>query len=364
MAVLHKVVNHIAQVQQTRTAVDQCDVVHRKRRLQLGVFVQSVQYNTCNGVVFEDDDNACTLVVTLVVDVRNALDFLLVNQLADFLDHIGFVDHIGDFGDYDTLSAALGVLDFGLGTHNDAATACFESFLNTCVAIDDTTCGEVGCFNVLSQLLGGDVAVVDVGAASVHHLAQVVGCHIGSHTYGDTARTVHQQQGNLGGQYGGFVDRLVEVFGEVDGVLLDVGHHLIGDFAHTGLGVTHCSGAVTVHRTEVTLTIDQRVTHRPVLCQTTHCIVNRAVAVGVELTEHVTDDTRRFTVRFVGVEVQLVAHIVEDTAVNRFESVADIRQCARNDNRHRIVDVGLLHLVFDVDGGYLSVIDFFHIFSS
>ena len=37
-------------------------------------------------------------------------------------------------------------------------------------------------------------------------------------------------------------------------------------------------------------------------------------------------------------------HRIQDAAVNRFQAIPDIRQCARHDDGHRIVDVGIFHL--------------------
>ena len=108
-------------------------------------------------------------------------------------------------------------------------------------------------------------------------------------------------------------------------------------------------GVVAVNIAEVTLPFDQRITDGKVLSQTHHGVVDRRIAVGVELTEHVADDTGGLTCGFVGVEVKLRAHIVEDAAVHGLHAVAHVRQRTRHDDRHRIVDVRRLHLLFDID---------------
>ena len=48
-------------------------------------------------------------------------------------------------------------------------------------------------------------------------------------------------------------------------------------------------------------------------------------------------------------EIVALAHGEEDAPVARLEPVAGVRQRAADDHRHRIVDVGPLHLLFDVD---------------
>ena len=177
------------------------------------------------------------------------------------------------FSDYDALTTRSGVLDLGLSAHNHAATTCEQRLLNTLVAVDDTACGEVGTLDIVQQLLALTLGVVDICAAGIYNLAQVVGRHVGSHTYGDTAGTVYEQQRNLCGQYGRLLQCVVEVQAPVDSLLLDIGHNLVGNLLHACLGVTHSRGRVTIHRTEVTLTLNQGVAHRPILRHTHHGLI-------------------------------------------------------------------------------------------
>ncbi len=242
------------------------------------------------------------------------------------------------------------MLDFGLSAHNDTAAARQHRLLDPLVTVDDTPCREVGTLDVLQQLLTRNLGIVHISATSVDHLAEIVRRHVGRHADGDTARTVDNQQRNFGRQHRRLGNRIVEVQRPIDSLLVDVSHHLIGDFLHAGLGVTHRRRRVAVHRAEVALPVDQRITHGPILRQTHHCVVNRRIAVRVELTEYVADDTGRLTGRFVGIKVELSAHIVKDTTMYGFQTVTHVGQGTRNDDRHRIVDVRRFHLFLDVDG--------------
>ena len=241
------------------------------------------------------------------------------------------------------------MLDLGLGTHHDAAATRHQRLPDTLVAVYDSTRREVGALDILYEILALDLGVVDIGAAGIDHLAQIVRRHVGRHTYGDTARTVDKKQRNLCRQHGRLLYSIVEVERPVDRLLLDVCHYLVGDLLHACLGITHGRRRVAVHRTEVTLTLDQRIAHRPVLGHTHHSFVYRAVAVGVELTEHVTDYTGALTRGFVRVEIQLGAHIVKYATMHGLQSVSDIGQRTRHYDRHRIVDIGGLHLLFEID---------------
>jgi hypothetical protein len=348
--VLDEVADHVAQVEQVGTAVHQRDVVHGERRLQRRILVKRIEHHARHGILFEDDDDAESLTVRFVVDVGDALDLLVVDHVGDLLDHLGLVDHVGNLRHHDALAARRRVFDLGPGAHHDASAARHERLADALVAVDDASRREIGALDVLEQLLALDVVVVDIGAAGVDHLAQIMGRHVGGHAHGDAARAIDEQQRNLGGEHRRLLHRIVEVVRPVDRLLVDVGHHLVGDLAHTRLGVTHRRRRVAVHRTEVALTENQRIPQRPLLRHAHHGIVDRRVAVGVELTEHVAHDTGRLTRRFIGIEPQFGAHVVQNTAVHGLQTVARVRQGARNDDRHRVVDVGRFHLLLDVDG--------------
>jgi len=125
--------------------------------------------------------------------------------------------------------------------------------------------------------------------------------NIGRHAHRDTGRTVHQQIGEARREYQGLVFGTVVVGSEVDGFLVQVGDQLMGDFRHADLGVTHRRRVVAVHRTEVTLSVHQRVAQREILRHTHDGVIYRCVAVRMVLTDHVADDTRRLLVGLVPV---------------------------------------------------------------
>ena len=70
--------------------------------------------------------------------------------------------------------------------------------------------------------------------------------------------------------------------------------------------------------------------------------------MGVVLTEHLTNDARTFLIRL-RADVVNVHHAVEDTAVYGLKAVANIGEGTSHNHRHRVVDVGGLHLLLDVN---------------
>ena len=124
--VVHEMADEILQVQQDGPAVHQRDVVYRETGLQLRVFVEGVEYHARHGVALEDDDDARTAAVAFVVDVRDAVDFLLVNHVGNLTYHLGLVHLIGNLRHDDALPAAVSVLYFCSGPHDDASASRFE----------------------------------------------------------------------------------------------------------------------------------------------------------------------------------------------------------------------------------------------
>ena len=108
---------------------------------------------------------------------------------------------------------------------------------------------------------------------------------------------------------------------------------MLTHLGQTALGVTHGCGRVAVDGTEVTLTVDQGVAHRPVLGHTHQGSIYGTVAMGMVLTEHLTHDAGTFLIG-VGTGVANAQHTVEDTTVDGLEAVSYIREGTCNNHRH------------------------------
>ena len=79
---------------------------------------------------------------------------------------------------------------------------------------------------------------------------------------------------------------------EVDGLLVDVAQQLLAHRGEPRLGVAVGRRRVAVDAAEVPLPVDQRVAQREVLRHAHHRVVDRRVAVGVVVADHVADDAR------------------------------------------------------------------------
>ncbi len=173
--------------------------------------------------------------------------------------------------------------------------------------------------------------------------------NIGGHADGDAAGAIDQEVWELRRQNRRLAVATVVVSLEVDGVLVDVVEQRMRDPGQAGFGVPHRGGHIAVHRTEIALPVDQRHAHGEILRQADHRVIDRLIAVGMVLTDHVADGARRLVIGLVPFEPVLI-HRVENAAMHRFETVARIRQRTRHDHAHGVIEVGALHLV--VEDGY------------
>ena len=143
--------------------------------------------------------------------------------------------------------------------------------------------------------------------------------------------------GKAAGKTVGSVRRLVVIRDEIDRVLVHVGHERGAEMGHARFGVTHRRGRIAFDGTEIALAVDQPFAHRPRLRHVDERRINHRFAVRVIVTAGVAADLCAFTMLPSGKERQVV-HRVENSALRWLESVARIRQRARNNDRHRVIE--------------------------
>ena len=338
---------HLAQGQELRDAVHERQVDDAEGGLELRVLVEVVEDDLRDDVLLELDDEADALLVGLVAQVGDALEALLVDELGDLLLQGALVHLVGHLGEDEARAAGLVGLDVGLGADGERAAAGLVGAADAVEAHDDGARREVGTGHDGHELVGGGVGVVDEHAGGLDGLAEVVRRDVGRHADGDAVAAVHQQVREARGQHGGLGERLVVVGLPVDGVLLQVAEQLHGRLCQAALGVTHGGRGVAVDVAEVAVAVDQRRAHGEPLGEADHRLVDGRVTVRVVLTDDFADRPGTLLVRAVGEDAALV-HRVEDAAMDRLQAVAHVGQGAGRDDRHRVFDEALAHLMAEL----------------
>ncbi len=344
----HEAVDHLAQRQRLRHAAHEGEVVDAERHLQLRVGEELVQDHLRRDALPEVDHDAHAVPVALVVQVGDPVDLPFLHEVGDAHDERALVDLVGDLGDDDRVLALARGLDRHLRANDDLAPARGERFADAPAAEDEAAGGEVGAAHDLHQLVEGGLGPLDHLHDGVRDLVEVVRRDVGGHADRDAARAVAEQERECPGQHQRLFLRAVVVGAEVDGVLVDVPQHLLGDLAETALGVPDRRGGVAVDAAEVALPVHHGVAQREVLREAHERVVDRHVAVGVVLAQHVADHPSALLVGLVRVQAHLL-HGEEDAPVHGLQAVAHVGQRARDDDRHGVVEVGGLHLLLDGD---------------
>ena len=202
---------------------------------------------------------------------------------------------------------------------------------------------------MLHQRRQPNLRIVNHGDARVDDFREVVRRNVGRHADRDTRGTIDQQIRDARGHHRRFHQRIVVVRDEIDRLAIDIGKQLARQARHAHFGVTHGRWRVAIDRAKVALTVDKQVAHRERLRHANNGVVHRDVAVRVVLTDDVTDDACRFLVGLVVLVAELT-HRVEHATMDRFQAVTNVRECASDDHAHRVIEVRLPHLVFEIDG--------------
>ena len=347
--VLNKRIKQLLQVQSLRLPIDESDGVNTEHTLQLSLSEQVIQYDFWHFTATQFNDDTHTVFIRLVAQFGNAFDFLVFNQLGDLLDQAGFVDHVWDFGEDDGHFAVFLVFfELMTCTQINAATASAIRLNNPVTTINKCGCWEVRAWNIFHQIIDSQIRIIDQGQTAIQNFCQVMRWDIRRHTNSDTRRAIHQQVRDAGGKHFWDLFSTVVVRHPVNGFFINISQHLMADLLHPDFRVTHRRSRVTIHRTEVTLTIDQGVAHREVLSHPNNGVIHRRVTVRVVFTDHITNNTRRLFVRLIPVIAENV-HSVQHAAVYRLKTIPDIRQSPPDNYAHRIIQVRLLQLVFNIN---------------
>ena len=328
--------------------------VHRNARFQLGEPEQRFHHQIGVDIAGAGLDDDTDVLGRLVAQIRDQRQLPLVEQFGDLLDQPALLDAVRDLGDDCEPSAPALILDMPArpGAESTAAGAIGLDHRRT--RLDDDAAGrEIGARHEGHQLFGGRVRMLDQIERGVTELGGVVRRDRGRHADRDALRAIGEQVREGGGEHHRLLVLTVIGLAEIDRVLLDPVEQEARDLGHARFGVTVGGGVIAVDIAEIALAVDERVALGEVLRQAHQRIIDRLVAMRVELTDDVADDAGAFLMDLAGVEPEQ-AHGVQDAAVDRLQPVARIRQGAVHDRRQRIGEVALLERALQIDAfGFL-----------
>src|SRR5208282_5458894 len=283
-----------------------------------------------------------------VADVRDAFDLFGLHQFGNAFNQLGLVDLVRNFSDHDVFAVFADFFDGGFGAHHEAATARLVSGLNALAAGDVRAGRKIRAGHDPHDFFQRRVWLVEQNHRGFHDLAQIVRRNVRGHAYGDAAGAIHQQIRNARRQHEWLFACLVKIGNEINGFFFEVGENIFADLRQTRFRVPHGRRRIAIDGAEISLSIDQRVTHVEVLREADERGIDDGFTVRMVVAGSVAADLRAFAVAAVGGKAEVV-HGHENAPLHGLEAVAHVGQRARDDYAHRVVEIRLLHLGFDID---------------
>ena len=162
----------------------------------------------------------------------------------------------------------LDLFDADHSAENHFSAPCVVRFFDAAIAADDASCGKSG--PGITFMISSIVAFGLSRSKIVALIKLVQDC---AEEYLSPSRRQYRKNhckevGKFRGENGRLFLRFVVVGNHFDSFFIEVFHQLHRSMCQTRFGITHRSWRVAVDRTEVSLPIDERVAHRPVLRHT------------------------------------------------------------------------------------------------
>ena len=222
-AMPQELLDHLLDRQVARPAVHQGQQDDAHRLLQRRQSVELIEDELRVGVALQVDDEPHRLagaLAALVLDVVDALDALVLDQLADGLGQADARLLVGHLLDDDLRPVAF-LVDLGAGAERDLAAAGGVGVEDALPAADDAAGREVGPGQHLHEFersLASGSSISRIGG--VADFAEVVRRNVGGHADGDAVGAVDQQVGEPAGQDDRLQVPAVVVGDDVDGFVV------------------------------------------------------------------------------------------------------------------------------------------------
>ena len=152
-----------------------------------------VQHYIRHGIALQFDHHAHAVTVALIAQIGNSLNPFSTHRLGNLFDHAGFVHLIGHLRDDDGFPILADGLYIRAAAHDDGTAPGAKRRQNAGPAQNYTPGWKIWALDEFQQTIDGNFAVIEIGAAGIDDLAQIMGWYIGRHADGDAARAIGQQ---------------------------------------------------------------------------------------------------------------------------------------------------------------------------
>ena len=348
LAVLNKLRQNILQAEQFRhaTFINQCQNIVMESRLQASQLVKLVQNLLRESILLKVNHDTNLATSRLIARIRNMIKLLCKHELTNLINKAFLAHTIRHLGHNDAMATILVLFNMSNCTNRDRTATSLISLHHWCATINLCTRWEIRTLYILHQFLESNVRIINLSDSRIDQFAKVMRWNIRRHTDRNTHLAIQENVWHCCRQHDRLLLCTIEVVAEINRILLNIGQHLNANLVHAGLSIARCCWLITVHRTEVTLTLNERIAHLPRLSKVHHRHINRRITMWVVFTHYFTDDTRGLNSSMWSLPAVLI-HCIQDTAVNRLQTIAYIWKRTINQDRHRIAKETILHHILN-----------------
>ena len=238
-----------------------------------------------------------------VAHVGDERQLAFVDQRGDLLDQAHLLHLPRNLRHHHLIGAAPGVFGLPARAQAERAAPGRIGLGNRLRRIDDQAAGrEIRTGHVFEQRAGTRVRLLDQIERGVAQFGDVMRRDGGRHADRDALRAVGEQIGERRRQHRRLLHHAIVARAEIDGVFVDAVEQETRGFGEPRLGVAVGGGVIAVDVAEIALAVDQRIARGKILREPHQRIVDRLVAVRMEIAHHVADDLGRFLERRAGIE--------------------------------------------------------------
>lgn len=271
---------HILQIEEPRleSSICQSGHVECEIRLEGSELVELIQYFLRKGITLEFYDDADSFLVRLIADFGYTHDDLLEDEIGNLLDEFFFILLVGDFCDDEHITPSFSLFHLDTSSHRDGSTTMGVCFENILFIIDHPGSRKIWTMDEVHEIFDRHCLgrlVSEKVEECVYDFRQVMWGNIRRHTDSDTHDAIEQKIREARREDTGLLLRSIIVICPINRFFIDILEHEFTEFCHLYFGISHRSSIIPIHRSEISLTIDERITHRKILCHTHHRFVDR-----------------------------------------------------------------------------------------
>ena len=251
------------------------------------------------GITTNLNDKTDTFTVGLITNSCDTVNAFFLHQTNNMLMNLSLINHVWKLSYDNSLTAIFHLFDFSARTKDNWSLPCFVSPVNTGLAHNQRSCWKIWTRQDFHDVTSRCFWIIHDQLNCINRLTKIMRWNIGCHPNCNPCCSIYKQVGKASRKNYRLSLASIIVISIVNSIFVNITKHLKSDLAHTCFCITLGSGPISVHRTEVSMTVYQHVAIAPPLSHPHHRFINRGVTMRVVFTHDIPCDTSWFLVRLI-----------------------------------------------------------------